>query len=92
MADVRSGTGAPTLAQFAGVAMPSPGSAVYIDKDSGIAYAVLTGDVVAALQSSNKNSIASGESRTIPTGHQFFAYRSFTNSGTLTNQGDLVIL
>jgi len=40
----------------------------------------------------NQNSIASGQTCTIPSGFQMLVYSSFSNSGTLANSGEMVIL
>lgn len=47
MADVRSGSGVPTVARFAGVSTAAtPGTPIYVDTATGKTYVLTTGDVV----------------------------------------------
>lgn len=64
MADVRSSSGIPSLANFGGTASPSPGTPLYVDIATGDLYTVLTGDVVTRIATSGTATGLSGAGTT----------------------------
>jgi len=46
MADVRGGSGPPTVASFAGVVSPTPSTPLYVDLDTGDCYVLINNVVV----------------------------------------------